>query len=129
MTVCGEMERRGRFSKIVEALHDDHTALKVLNNIDRPLAQVVRKAISANPGLNLKKTIDANPGLALITFRTTGPRTMAIEIGRHYCIWSIHIFISTIFKISHYYNHHHHHHHHQVSQLLGTILLRATLIK
>jgi len=37
------------------------------------LGPVVRKAISANPGLNLKKTIDANPGLALITFRTTGP--------------------------------------------------------
>lgn len=31
MTTCGEMEKKGRFSKIVEALHDDHTALKVFS--------------------------------------------------------------------------------------------------
>ena len=29
ITVCGEFEERGRFSKIVEALDDDHTNLKV----------------------------------------------------------------------------------------------------
>lgn len=29
ITVCGELEERGRFSKIVEALDDDHTNLKV----------------------------------------------------------------------------------------------------
>ena len=29
ITVCGELEKRGRFSKIVEALDDDHTNLKV----------------------------------------------------------------------------------------------------
>ncbi|XP_048589286.1 protein diaphanous homolog 2 isoform X2 [Nematostella vectensis] len=29
MTVCGELEEKGRFSKIVDALHDDHTSLKV----------------------------------------------------------------------------------------------------
>ena len=29
MTICGELEERGRFVKIVEALDDDHTALKV----------------------------------------------------------------------------------------------------
>lgn len=32
VTVCGELEEKedkGRFSKIVEALHDDHTNLKV----------------------------------------------------------------------------------------------------
>ena len=29
MTLCGELEERGRFVKIVEALDDDHTTLKV----------------------------------------------------------------------------------------------------
>lgn len=30
ITIAGEMEKRGgRFSKIVQALHDDHTMLKV----------------------------------------------------------------------------------------------------
>ena len=29
ITICGEVENRGRFSKIVDALNDDHTNLKV----------------------------------------------------------------------------------------------------
>ena len=30
ITICGEVENKGRFSKIVDALHDDHTNLKVI---------------------------------------------------------------------------------------------------
>ena len=33
ITVCGELENRGRFSKIVDALNDDHTTLKVMIHV------------------------------------------------------------------------------------------------
>lgn len=33
ITECGEVENRGRFSKIVDALNDDHTTLKVMIHV------------------------------------------------------------------------------------------------
>ena len=48
ITVCGELEERGRFSKIVEALDDDHTNLKVrLNAYDIHITSIVSSEYSS----------------------------------------------------------------------------------